>query len=363
MIEIRNLTKRFATDRETVLAMDHLDLVVEPHGFFTLLGPSGCGKSTLLRCLAGLETPDEGEILIADRLVFSSGERINLPPNKRMIGMVFQSYAIWPHMTVFQNVAFPLEVRRIGDVKKRVMNALEIVGLDHVSERYASRLSGGQQQRIAFARAVVAEPELLLLDEPLSNLDAALREQMRSELRRFQQQIGVTTIYVTHDQAEALSMSDRIAVMQGGRFMEIGAPEDLYDRPTTGFTARFLGGANIVPGVIRDAADDIVASTSIGPVRGSSESRLSTGQKVSVFIRPERIRPADNGVDAVTNVFDTVVRAQYFMGDGREVELSVAGTETLTLQAKLPPRTTVAVGDALRITVDPADVLLLPEDS
>src|SRR3546814_302155 len=190
--------------------MDNLSLTVEPHSFFTLLGPSGCGKSTLLRCIAGLERPDEGDIQIGERAVFSSSAKLNLPPNRRHIGMVFQSYAIWPHMTVFENVAFPLQVRRMGDVKERVQKALAMVDLNHVADRYASRLSGGQQQRIAFARAVVAEPEVLLLDEPRSNLDAALREQMRGELRKFQERLGITTVYVPHDQAEAPSMSDRI---------------------------------------------------------------------------------------------------------------------------------------------------------
>ncbi|MCZ7600751.1 MAG: ABC transporter ATP-binding protein [Gammaproteobacteria bacterium] len=243
------------------------------------------------------------------------------------------------------------------------MEALEIVGLSQVSDRYASRLSGGQQQRIAFARAVVAEPELLLLDEPLSNLDAALREQMRSELRRFQQQIGVTTIYVTHDRAEALSMSDRIAVMKGGRFMEIGAPEDLYDRPATSFTARFLGGANIVPGVVESSDRGVAARTSMGLLHGSASAELAHGDRVSVFIRPERIRPAaETGADGV-NCFEATVRAQHFIGDGREVELVVAGAESVVLGAKLPPRTKLDVGDVIRVGVDPVDVLLLPEDS
>src|SRR5690606_9439501 len=211
------------------------------------------------------------------------------------IGMVFQSYAIWPHMTVFENVAFPLQVRRMGDVKARVANALAMVGLDHVADRYASRLSGGQQQRIAFARAVVAEPEVLLLDEPLSNLDAALREQMRSELRKFQERLGITTIYVTHDQAEALSMSDRIAVMEGGRFVEIGAPEQLYDRPRKGFTARFLGGANILEGTVEQAADGLRVRTATGLMRTASALALEPGTKVDVFMRPERIRLAEGG--------------------------------------------------------------------
>jgi iron(III) transport system ATP-binding protein len=361
MIEISGLSKRFLTERESVLAMDDLSLSVEPHSFFTLLGPSGCGKSTLLRCIAGLESPDDGEIRIADEVVFSSRAGINLPPNRRLIGMVFQSYAIWPHMTVFQNVAFPLEVRRMGNIRKRVTGALAIVGLEHVADRYASRLSGGQQQRIAFARAVVAEPALLLLDEPLSNLDAALREQMRGELRRFQEHIGITTIYVTHDQAEALSMSDRIAVMHGGRFIEVGRPEDLYDRPRKGFTARFLGGANILDGTVDSSGAGSSVRTAVGMLATESSAGLAAGTRVSVFVRPERIRPA-GADDPPGNRFDAVVRSQRFVGDGRELELTVAGSESVSLRAKFPPRARLEVGGPVSVRIEPADVLMLEED-
>jgi iron(III) transport system ATP-binding protein len=362
MIQTKELTKTFRTEHETVHAMDNLSLTVEPHSFFTLLGPSGCGKSTLLRCIAGLERPDEGDIQIGERAVFSSSAKLNLPPNRRHIGMVFQSYAIWPHMTVFENVAFPLQVRRMGDVKERVQKALAMVDLNHVADRYASRLSGGQQQRIAFARAVVAEPEVLLLDEPLSNLDAALREQMRGELRKFQERLGITTVYVTHDQAEALSMSDRIAVMQGGRFVEIGAPEQLYDRPRKGFTARFLGGANILEGIVESIEGELRVRTATGLMRTASTFDLAPGAKVDVFMRPERIRLAEGGGQGAENCFEAIIESQRFVGDGREVELILPESPTTVLRAKFPPRGGLSKGERVIAAIEPAGVLVLEEN-
>ena len=233
--------------------------VLEPGTFFTLLGPSGCGKTTTLRSIAGLETPDTGSIRLGEQVFFDAGRGINVPLNRRNIGMVFQSYAIWPHMTVFENVAFPLRVAKAerydrATIKRMVGVALDTVGLGSFGDRSATRLSGGQQQRVALARAIVRQPRLLLLDEPLSNLDAALREDMRVELKRLQQQIGVTTIYVTHDQAEALNMSDRIAVINGGRIVQIGAPRDIYFRPCNSFVAGFVGATNLLHGVVDGAA-------------------------------------------------------------------------------------------------------------
>lgn len=361
MIRISNITKRFPAQHETVRAIEDLSLEIEPHSFFTLLGPSGCGKSTLLRCIAGLERPDEGVIHIGDKMVFSSKAGINVPPNKRQIGMVFQSYAIWPHMTVFQNVAFPLQARRMGDVKARVDKALTMVGLETHGDRYASRLSGGQQQRVAFARAVVAEPELLLLDEPLSNLDAALREQMRSELRSFQERIGITTIYVTHDQAEALSMSDRIAVMQNGRFVEIDAPENLYNRPRREFTARFLGGANILEGTTEAGEGGLRVHTTLGVLRTASSLSPPPGTRVNIFMRPESFRMADPSDPAAANRFEAVVNTQRFVGDAREVEFVLPEADSLVLRAKLPPHSELEKGGRIGVSIDPRDVLILEE--
>ena len=354
MIGVCNLGKRFETGQERIHALAEIGFEVESHGFFTLLGPSGCGKSTLLRCVAGLETPDEGEIRIGNRAVFSSAERLNLPPDRRRIGMVFQSYAIWPHMTVYQNVAFPLEVQHLPDVRKRTLFALDLVGLAAMADRYASRLSGGQQQRVAFARAIVAEPEVLLLDEPLSNLDAALREQMCAELRKLHERLPLTTLYVTHDQGEALSLSDRIAVMRDGRFVEVGTPEALWSHPRTVFTAQFLGRANIFTGDASAEPDGAVVRTSFGALR---TARTASGP-VSLFVRPENVVLVAPG--AGPNRFVCRVVSQRFLGDMRHLELQmpeggpVLGCRTRT--GALPPDGVVTA------YIGPEQVEVLRED-
>ena len=358
MITLTRLSKRFAAGRESVLAMDDITLEVPGHRFFTLLGPSGCGKSTLLRCVAGLETPNEGEIGIGGVTVFSSAAGVNVPPNRRRIGMVFQSYAIWPHMTVFANVAFPVEVRGLGDVRRRTMEALALVGLDALADRYASRLSGGQQQRIAFARAVVAEPDVLLLDEPLSNLDAALREQMRGELRNLQQRLKVTTLYVTHDQAEALSMSDTIAVMRDGRLVEVASPEALYYRPRTEFTAQFIGGANILEGTVAEAGTD--GGTAVAMRLGTLHTaEAAPAGPVKLFIRPENVAVLAPGaaVDG-PNVFAATVVSDRFLGDAREIDLALGGA-AVPLRCKAPAEARVTGGGMLRVRIDPAHVHVL----
>ena len=365
MIRVTHVTKRFASRRDDVLALDDVSVDVEPGSFFTLLGPSGCGKSTLLRCVAGLETPDHGEIAIGGRLVFSSATGLQVPPSRRRIGMVFQSYAVWPHMTVFGNVAFPLEVQGRTQVRERVMRALTAVGLEPLADRYASLLSGGQQQRVALARAIVAEPDVLLLDEPLSNLDATLREQMRGELRSLQQSLHVTTVYVTHDQTEALSMSDRIAVMRNGGFVETGTPEELYHRPRSAFTAHFVGGANILAGTVEAGSPEprlTVVATPAGPL---CSAEASPPGPVAVFVRPEKIRLLAAAGPAERNVLACRVRSQRFAGDSSEVELSVAGAAPeVVLRCKTAQGlAALKVGDAARIVVDPADVHVLRPES
>jgi iron(III) transport system ATP-binding protein len=239
VLEFRAVVKRF----QSVNAVDGVSFSLHPSEIFTLLGPSGCGKTTTLRLVAGLEEPDSGEILINNVTVAAPHRGLFVSPEKRRLGMVFQSYAIWPHLTVFENIAFPLRVRRESPdgVRRRVHQALEIVGLAGLAERGATQLSGGQQQRVALARALVYEPAILLLDEPLSNLDAKLREQMRVEIRALQRKLGLTVLYVTHDQAEAMTLSDRIAVVNGGCFEQIGMPEEVYENPATPFVAEFLG--------------------------------------------------------------------------------------------------------------------------
>ncbi len=246
MVELDRVSKNFGTEA----AVRGVDLAVAPGEFVTLLGPSGCGKTTTLRCVAGLERPDGGDIRIDGKIVASAERDIHLNPEDRNIGMVFQSYAVWPHMTVFDNAAYGLRVRRAPSnvVRERTMRALELVGLIHLAGRYATKLSGGQRQRVALARAIVYEPKVVLFDEPLSNLDAKLREQMRIELVRLQREVGITSIYVTHDQSEALVMSDRVVVMNKGAIQQIGDPRTIYAKPANAFVANFIGVANLMQG-------------------------------------------------------------------------------------------------------------------
>src|SRR3954453_7692291 len=261
MFTIENLRKQFiAPGNVAVNAVDGISLAAEPGKMITLLGPSGCGKTTTLRCLAGLERPQAGRIVIGNEVVCDTGRGIFVPPSERGIGMVFQSYAIWPHMTVFENVAFPLRVARDhkyspAEVKEKVGRALEMVRMSGYEQRPATQLSGGQQQRLAFARARGREPKILLLDEPLSNLDAKLREQMRVELKLLQKQLGITTVYVTHDQSEALALSDEIVVFNAGRIIQRGTPQDIYRFPNSQFVADFIGSANFLRGTVKDATD------------------------------------------------------------------------------------------------------------
>ena len=299
MISVDNIVKRYSgqSAERVMAAVDGVSFAVADGEFYTLLGPSGCGKTTTLRCVAGLERLDGGTITFNDVVVASSSHFV--PANRRGIGMVFQSYAVWPHMTVFENVAFPLRVdrkaRRHGDLRRSVLAALELVGLAQLAQRSATQLSGGQQQRLALARAVVNEPSVLLLDEPLSNLDAALRERMRSEIRDLQQRLGITTIFVTHDQREALSMSDRVAVMHQGRILQEGTPREIYFEVKHEFVARFIGGTNVIYGTtaaprgLRGWRVD----TPLGPVYAEGEVALPpNADGVAIAIRPEDIRIA-----------------------------------------------------------------------
>jgi iron(III) transport system ATP-binding protein len=248
-IEVADLVVRYGD----VTAVDNVSFDIEPGEMVTLLGPSGCGKTTTLRAVAGLETPSGGSIRLNGDTVYSASERRNLPAEKRGVSMVFQSYAIWPHMTVFENVAYGLRVRRLphAEVRQNVQRVLEMVQMQDFADRPASKLSGGQQQRVAVARAIAFSPSVVLFDEPLSNLDAKLRAEMRVELRELQRRLDITSLYVTHDQEEALAISDRVIVMNGGRIEQIGTPEDIYNRPRTRFAADFVGSANLIAGKVR----------------------------------------------------------------------------------------------------------------
>jgi iron(III) transport system ATP-binding protein len=317
LIIVDQISKRFKGKGIDVLAIDNTSFEVAQGKFFTLLGPSGCGKTTTMRCIAGLERPDSGRIRIGETTVFDRKKRVYVPTAKRPIAMVFQSYAIWPHMNVFDNVAYPLRAKHVNrqDVRSRVNEALAMVDLESQANRPAPQLSGGQQQRVALARALVARPDVLILDEPLSNLDASLRGQMRVEMKRLQSTLQLTTVYVTHDQQEALSMSDEIAVMRSGKLMQYGTPDEIYHRPAGRFVAEFVGATNLIPGSSRDALHGDVArvETALGTIAaGVSEGAIGRSGEMMVSIRPEAVSlsPASGNGDP-----EGVIEQVMFLGE------------------------------------------------
>ncbi len=364
MLAAEALEKRFALhDGRIVKAMDGVGFRIEQGQLYTLLGPSGCGKTTTLRSIAGLETPDRGRIAIGDMAVFDSTRRLLVPANKRKIGMVFQSYAIWPHMDVFENVAFPLRVSgervRESDVAARVAKALATVRMEGFERRPATRLSGGQQQRLALARALVMEPRVLLLDEPLSNLDAKLRESMRLELRRIQKSLGITTVYVTHDRTEALAMSDVVAVMENGRIVQQGDPRTIYSKPATRFVAEFIGSSNFVPGKVVRAGADALVEIEGGSLRCAIPNGLAAGARVLVSIRPEDIalRAAGGAANEINRIPGRVVE-QIFLGSLADHVIAAGGAE---FRAWCHPAASFAPGSDVVIEVDPARCIVLPD--
>jgi iron(III) transport system ATP-binding protein len=354
VLSVKGLNTEYKSATGSVRAAQDVSFEVEKGEFFTLLGPSGCGKTTTLRSIAGLERPVSGEIAVNGRIVFSSSRNVFVPLNKRNFGMVFQSYAIWPHMTVFDNAAFPLQVRggvASREIKTRTMKVLETMGLAEFAERDATKLSGGQQQRLALARAIVMEPELLLLDEPLSNLDAKLRERMRFELKRIQRELGVTTIYVTHDQAEALAMSHEIAVMNEGRIVQIGSPRAIYERPHDRFVAEFIGSSNFVDGATLGGEGGFVrVRTALGDLLASSEAPPQPGAKLTLSVRPENVELSEsanaNGANALVGTVDSKV----FQGDFVDFQIRVG--ETLLL-SRAHPSLRTPVGDPIHVRIAP----------
>ncbi len=329
MIEVEGLSLTYRSDEESHLAVDQVSLRVERGQFYTLLGPSGCGKTTTLRCVAGLETPDAGEVRIDGELVSSSATGHWVAPNARGIGMVFQSYAIWPHMSVFDNVAFPLRYGTghvsAADVAVRVREALDLVQLPGLEDRPAPHLSGGQQQRLALARAFVMRPKVLLLDEPLSNLDAKLREEMRVELRHLVKAMEMTTIFVTHEQIEALTLSDVIAVMKDGRIVQEGTPLEIYQNPTDPFVADFIGQSNLLPGTVTASGADgalLRVDSPVGALLCAARPDLGPGAPVIVAIRPEHVELTADG-DGATNALEGVMEATSFIGNAMDCVVRV----------------------------------------
>ena len=331
-ITVHGLSKRFGA----VVAVDTVTLEIADGELFTLLGPSGCGKTTLLRLIAGFHRPDAGRVRFGDRDV------TDLPPYARNIGMVFQNYALWPHMTVFQNIAYGLRLRRLRGpaLAARVEEGLRKVNLSGLGARYPGQLSGGQQQRVALARALVLNPDILLLDEPLSNLDAKIRLQVRAEIRTLQQELGITTVYVTHDQEEALSLSDRVAVMREGRVLQLGPPRELYERPRTRFVADFVGTNNLVAGRVAEGdGEALVVETALGRLRAQpprAGSPLGMGQPCVLAIRPENVAvsapgavPAPSGGNRCAG---RIVLASYL---GNTLRYDVETASGLTLKADI----------------------------
>lgn len=376
MLRISDLVKTYPGPRsgrsakEPVYAIDGVSLTVEEGEMFTLLGPSGCGKTTTLRSIAGLETPDSGLISVRDRTLFDGKKKIRVPANQRQLGMVFQSYAIWPHMSVYENTVFPLKTvsksRRLP--KKRmegeVERVLTLMELDHLTSRPATNLSGGQQQRLALARALIARPEILLLDEPLSNLDAKLRESLRLELKRLQQETGQTTVYVTHDQAEALALSTRIAVMKAGHVMQLGTPREIYNEPANYFVADFIGTSNFVSGRVTEVShESVVVETDLGSfVSSAIPARISTGDEVYVSVRPEAvdIEVEDSGMERSSNTFDGVVSTRAFLGDSLD---HVVQLGDLGFRVRSNPSISIVPGTAVTVRVRPADVRIVSKGS
>lgn len=359
-IRITGLTRDYFSEGKRIRALDDVDLAIPANRIFTLLGPSGCGKTTLLRCIVGLETPDSGEIAIGDEIVWSKEKAIFVPPEKRGLGMVFQTYAIWPHMNVFDNVAYPLKSRKIpsGEIRARVAGALAFVQMEGFENRPSTKLSGGQQQRVALARALVAEPKVILFDEPLSNLDAKLREQTRKELRSFLTRLRITAVYVTHDRVEALALSDRIAVMRAGRIVEVGDPGKIYFRSDSRFVADFIGRANLIRGRVAALEGSHAAiDTEIGTIVGLNPQKIAPGREAFLCVRPEFIAMAGDGEGGGRNVFRGKVETLVFVGEAYEGEIRIGNTLVTTT---ISPTVPVVEGGEMVISFDPDHCFLLP---
>ena len=344
-ITISNVTKSFGD----VLVLKEFNEVFKDKEFVTLLGPSGCGKTTMLRMIAGFEKPSSGEIKIDSTIV--SSDKVFLPPEKRNIGMVFQSYAVWPHMTVFDNVAYPLKIKKMNKetIRQKVERVLDVVHLSQYAARIPSQLSGGQQQRVALARALAAEPQLLLLDEPLSNLDAKLRESMRFEIKAIQETLGITVVYVTHDQTEAMAMSDRIVVLNRGIVQQIGSPQEIYNNPVNPFVADFVGKVDFLKGHARGR---VVTLT------GTNQQLAYDGElqgDVLVAIRPELIEFSKEPAD-----LEGRLQTQFFLGDANDCIVSIGKDVTLRIIADPYTYNTMAVGDTVHLAV--RNFMVFPDD-
>jgi iron(III) transport system ATP-binding protein len=342
-VDLRGLTKRFGS----LAVVDNVSLKVDHGQLVCLLGPSGCGKTTTLRLIAGFLEPSDGEIHVGDRLVSSRAR--TLPPEQRNMSMIFQSYALWPHMTVTENIVYGLRLRKMDrdTIAKKLAAILATTKLEALAQRYPGELSGGQQQRVALARALIVEPQTLLLDEPLSNLDANLREEMRFEIRRLHDEYRYTTVYVTHDQSEAMTTADLIAVMNGGRIDQLGTPEDIYARPESEFVARFIGASNVIKGTARDSNHIAFADATLQVVGAP----LTAGQAAVVAIRQHDIGLSTEAPASPENAIKAVVTRQVYLGAARDYMVEVA--DGTTLRATAPTETNVGKGSEVWLTLPP----------
>ena len=368
-LRIQNLYKTF----NRIVAVNRLNLEVREGEFFTLLGSSGCGKTTTLRLVGGLEKPDGGEIHLGDRCLVSESKRFFIKPEKRDMGMVFQSYALWPHMTVFENVVYPLKLRGIRghEAEKKVAEILGLVGLGGLQDRPAPALSGGQQQRVALARALVFSPRVLLLDEPLSNLDAQLREEMRRELKGLQRRLGITVLFVTHDQIEALSLSDRIAVMKIGQLEQVGNPEEVYYHPATPFVRDFLGKTFLLPGKILGIGDQHInvaiqqfdtspLSIQRSNLSAAGNGLAGVGQSVMVAIRPEQVELWAKAPEGKLNMVPANLQSVQFLGDRSEYTVAL-GPETRVLVS--PASRHLRAGERIYLELKSEGITLWPREA
>ena len=354
-ITVRNLTKRFGT----VTALDNVSLRIEAGDLYFLLGPSGCGKTTLLRHIAGFYMPDHGQILFDDKDVSQK------PPHLRNTAMMFQSYALWPHMTVGRNVAFGLEERKVprSEIEERVLEALALVKMEDYLHRKINQLSGGQQQRVALARSLVVRPRCLLLDEPLSNLDAKLRIEMRAEIRRICKEFGLTGIYVTHDQKEALSMADRMAILDDGKIIQTGSPQDIYGSPRSKVVAEFIGETNFIPGTVETTPDDdgeVTVKTGHGVFTGRPTDpawKPKKGASATLSIRPEALRFVRSGNR--DNVFSGTLGMSLYLGELAQYELRTAAGPSLVISELNPRELRESNDDTVHLEVDSGDVVVL----
>jgi iron(III) transport system ATP-binding protein len=356
-IQVEDLVVRYGD----VTAVGPVSFSIEPGRQLTLLGPSGCGKTTSLRAVAGLEKPSQGRITVGGRTFYDHAARINVPAEERGLSMVFQSYAIWPHMTVFENVAYGLRVRKksAAEIKEKVREALDLVQMGAYAERQASQLSGGQQQRVALARACAFSPSVVLFDEPLSNLDAKLRGDMRIELRELQHRLGVTSLYVTHDLEEALAMSDRIVVMRSGQIEQTGTPEDIYNRPRTEFVADFVGSANLIRGRLRPelaTGNTIAIETQGGHVVHGASLGRTPGENPAFAIRTVHLDLRDEGNANLINVWPVIVKRSVFLGDLNQIHVDWGGREVVLRQTT---RQVWREGRPAHLHAAPEDCILL----